>query len=92
METKTQPPNEPTRKDEIKDIENAVRKNLEAKKETNMGKLLDIFFIVLSKLYNLAEEIEMDSLPDQETSDPGIRKLEGEKLEVLFYDKKKNSL
>ena len=46
METKTQPPNEPTRKDEIKDIESAVRKNLEAKKETNMGKLLDIFFIV----------------------------------------------
>ena len=69
-----------------------MRKNPEVKKETNMGKLLEIIYLFLSKLLHLAEEIEMDSLPDQETSDPGIRKLEGEKLEVLFYDKKKNSL
>ena len=42
-----------------------------------------IFYLFLSKLYNLAEEMEMVSLPDQEDSDPVITKLEGEKF---FYD------
>ena len=65
--TNSQPPNEPKKKDEVRDI------------ETNKGKLLDRFYLFLSKLYNLAEEMEIDSLHDQEDTDPGIRKVKGEK-------------